>query len=603
MPKPSTKVSSAECAPNLPPRPKIATEWNLNLFYTSVNDPALETDMAAIEAAYAGFARKYKNKKFLSSPEALARSLHAYTKLQEMRLDKPLRYLYFVLEIDATNSAAEQKKNLLYTRLVAASSQIIFYPLAIARIEKREQSAFLKHSTLQAYRYYLQQLWLESKYLLTEAEERIMQKKAQTAHSLWVEGTEKILAKRTIVHKKKTLPLLSAIEQLDATPKREKAALWTSITAGLATCEEIVENELNAICIDKQTDDTLRGYTTPEQATILGYENDPQTVDLLIDTVSKRGFALSRSFYQANAKALGVDSIQYVDRYNDPTPLPEVSFTEAVDLLREVFYSLRTEYGTLFDSLLGNGQIDVYPRAGKQGGGFMSSGVNEPTMIKLNHVDTFSSLMTIAHEMGHAIHSYRSQQKQPAHYQGYSTTTAETASTLFEQFVFAAVYERTKPSLQSSLLHRRLTNEIAGTQRQVAFYNFERALHAAIRTNGGADQATIRTLLQKQLQAYLGTSVQVSEDDARSYVYVGHFRNFFYVYTYAYGHLVSSLMYQRYLADSNYLDAIDDFLSAGGSTTVEQIYKQADIDVYDPHTFASGLELQRRAIATFKKTL
>ncbi len=574
------------------------------MYYTGVHDPALEADVVRIERLYTRFAKRYADLAFLEDSEALAKSLQAYTKLMEQRLDTPLRYLYFRLDQNARDTAAEQKRNLLESRLVRASNQVIFYSLAIARLPKRTQTEYGRADCLKTYRYFLKDLWQQSRYLLSEPEEKILQEKAMPAHSLWVDGTEKILATRSITYKKQELPLLSAIEQINAVPSKEKPKLWRHVTEALASCEEVVENELNAVCIDKKIDDELRGYTSPEQATVLGYDNDPKTVSTMVDVVTRHGYPLSRSFYALKADYHGVETLPYVNRYDDITPMPTFTFPQTVDILREVFYDLRTEYGELFDRLLAHGHIDVYPKSGKQGGAFMASGINEPIMLKLNHVDTFGSLKTVAHEMGHAIHAHRTQQSQPAHYQDYSITTAETASTLFEHFVFSHVYARIDdPTQRQGLLHNKIANDIAGIQRQIGFYNFERQLHQQVREHGAVSKETMRQLLQKELRAHLGARVEVSEDDARSYVYVGHFRKFFYVYTYAYGHLLSSLMHQKYQADHNYLDCIDDFLRAGSSDSVERIFTRAAIDTYDTATFREGLQSLRKDITTLRKGL
>ena len=101
-----------------------------------------------------------------------------------------------------------------------------------------------------------------------------------------------------------------------------------------------------------------------------------------------------------------------------------VPFSDAVAVCRDTFYQVNPEYGTLFDSMLTRGQLDVYPKAGKRGGAFMSSQTGHPINVMLNQVDTMKSLETLAHEMGHAIHASRSATQSPL-YDGHSIVTAE----------------------------------------------------------------------------------------------------------------------------------------------------------------------------------
>src|SRR5690606_15186052 len=147
------------------------------------------------------------------------------------------------------------------------------------------------------------------------------------------------------------------------------------------------------------------------------------------------------------------------------------------------FYGVKTEYGKIFDSMLERGQIDAFPRTGKQGGAFMSNETAHPTHVFLNHVSNFKSLETLAHEMGHAIHAHRSAQNTPL-YDGHSIVTAETASTLFENLVFDAVYSQTSDKDKMILLHDRIARDISTIERQIAFFNAELEIHQTIHQKG-----------------------------------------------------------------------------------------------------------------------
>jgi oligoendopeptidase F len=250
--------------------------------------------------------------------------------------------------------------------------------------------------------------------------------------------------------------------------------------------------------------------------------------------------------------------------------------------------------------MLKNGQIDVYPKQGKRGGAFMSDAINVPTKVLLNHADDFKSLETLAHEMGHAIHAHRSK-SQPALYQGFSIIAAETASTLFENLLFDAVYAQASEANKVVLLHDRLTRDISTIQRQIAFFNFELEMHLTVRTQGGITHAQLQLMLQKHLQSYLGDAVEVTKEDGNSYVYIGHFRYGFYVYSYAFGILMSTLMAQHYAKDKNYIEKIDAFLCAGKSDTVEQIFASIGIETNKKSTFLNALKTQEKQIKQFEE--
>ena len=582
----------------------IKTEWDLKRhYYQSETDPQIEADIKAIEASYAAFAKKFAGKDFTSTAEKLAAALKAQDALIAIPASKPILYYWYRQTLDATDQKAEQQINLISDRLTKTGNQTIFFSLAIGKIPKATQKQYLKDPKLEPYRYLLSQIFETAKHNLTEAEEKIMSLKSTPARSLWVNGTDKILNKRTITYKKQVMPLNEAIEKVSAITPAERSKLWTVVRNELKSLSEIAENEMNAIVIDKKINDELRGYQKPYQATVQSYENDLTAVEALVESISTKGFALSRKFYELKAKAHGVSSLPYASKYDPLGEEIHIPFGEAADICRDVFYGVKNEYGEFFDEMLKGGNIDVYPRKNRSGGAFMSSDTNIPIFVFLNQVDTFKSLETLAHEMGHALHSHRSKAAQPARYQDYSTTTAETVSTLFENLVFDSVYRQSDDATRFTLMHDRLTHSISTIQRQIAFFNFEREMHTLIRTQGAASKEELAALFVKQLRAYLGKGVDVDNDDGYSFVYIGHFRAMFYVYSYAYGLLMSSLMSQNYIADNSYATQIDKFLTSGGNNTVENIFKSIGIDAHKLETFETSLSVLEKNINEFGRLL
>jgi oligoendopeptidase F len=582
----------------------IQTEWDLKKhYYSSETDPQIEIDIKAIESTYSAFAKKFAGKDFTSTVDKLAAALKAQDALMAIPASKPILYYWYRQTLDASDQKAEQQINLISERLTKTGNQTIFFGLAIAKIPKATQKLYLKDPKLEPYRYLLSQIFETAKHNLTEAEEKIMSLKSTPARSLWVNGTDKILNKRSITYKKQVMPLNEAIEKVSAIDPVERPKLWAVVREELKSLSEIAENEMNAIVIDKKINDELRGYTKPYQATVQSYENDLTAVEALVESISTKGFALSRKFYELKAKAHGVASLPYASKYDPMGEEIHIPFSDAADICRDVFYGVKNEYGEFFDEMLKGGNIDVYPRKNRSGGAFMSSDTNIPIFVFLNQVDTFKSLETLAHEMGHALHSHRSKAAQPARYQDYSTTTAETASTLFENLVFDSVYRQSDDATRFTLMHDRLTRDISTIQRQIAFFNFEREMHMLIRTQGAASKEELAALLVKQLKAHLGKGVDVADDDGYSFVYIGHFRAMFYVYSYAYGLLMSSLMSQNYIADNSYAAQIDKFLTSGGNNTVENIFKSIGIDAHKLSTFETSLASLEKNVNEFGRLL
>ena len=445
------------------------------------------------------------------------------------------------------------------------------------------------------------QLYELKPHTLSEKEEKIMNKKNMTSRNLWVSSIETILGSKTITWKKQQISLLSAIENMSVIKNSERYKLWNIITKSLEDIGVFAEHELTALITDKYINDQIRNYEKPFTSVILSYQNETKAVENIIHTISTIGFEASGTYYKNKAWAHKLKNFSYTDRYRTLGKLPQINFSEGAEILREVLYEFKSEYGEFFDSLLLNGHIDVYPKKYKQGGAFMSSGTYEPTMIFLNHTDSFDSLQTLAHEVGHAIHSYCTAKSQPVCYQDYSMVTAETASTFFEQLLFQKVYDQSDTKTKHILLEHKLDRITSTVMRQTAFFNFELSLHEHIRSEGSIDSKTIATLFSKHIKKYMGANVNVNITDGYSYVYIGHFRRMFYVYSYAYGQLISSLMFNMYKNDKSYKNSIHDFLCSGASNSVENIYRSIGIEPNNPDVIENALTEYKQDIKTFKK--
>lgn len=581
---------------------KPQTTWNLKKhYYRSESDPQIEKDAQTAERAYRSFAKKFKNKNFTHSSHSLKQALNAYEELSgRHEMTKISRYFAFRTTLQTNDNVAIKKANLFAQRFKKLSNEIVFFTLELGKIPKARQRKFLADPKLAHYRYFLQQTFAWAKYQLTEPEEKIISLLSTTSNSMWQEATEKIIGNRQITYKKKRYSIPEALEYLDLLSWDEKQAFWNLILDEMLDISEFAEHELTALVSYAQVSDDARGFTKPYSATMLSYENDERSVEALIEAISTTGFALSRRFYKLKAQLHKRAYIPYVNKYDSIGDEPTLSFAAAVEICRDTFYEIKSEYGLIFDRLITEGQTDVYPRQGKRGGAFMAATTGLPTYVLLNHVSNFKSMSTLAHEMGHAVHAERSKQQKPL-YEDFSTTTAETASTLFEQLVSQKLFKQLTNDQQIIFLHDKITRDIATVQRQVAFFNFELAMHQHIRTQGAATKEELAQLMVKHLKRYLGPKVTVSKKDGYMYVYIPHIRYGFYVFTYAYGALMSNLMAQKLHQDPKYIEKIDDFLCAGGSDSVENIFKSIGIDTSKTKTFTDSLKTQADEITLFEK--
>ena len=579
----------------------IKTDWNLNQLYKSPEDPQIEKDILVAEKAYKSFAKKYSStKKYLTNENALFIALKDYEKLAEIPVSKTMFYLHLAQDLDSKNEMVRAKSNLLSQRLQKMENLIIFFGINISKIDEKKKKKFLTSKKLAHFKYLLKNHFDSGKYVLTESEEKILSLKSLPSHSLWTEMVSKMKSKQTLEYKGKNIPIAEAESMVkELSTKKEIVDLQNKIMEKYFALADVAEGELNAIVIDKKISDELRGFKEPYDATILGYENERKTVMNLVKTVTDN-FSVAHRFFEVKAKMLKVSKLFYADRGASVGKLrTKVSFDESYNILQKLFDSLDPKFGEILKGFVANGQIDAFPKVGKTGGAYCSHNYKSPTFVLLNHTDSLNSLSTFAHEMGHAIHSEFSK-SQPAIYEGYSTSTAEVASTLFESFLFYDRFEKMTKEEKIIALHDKIQDDVSTIFRQVACFNFEEEMHKTIKEKGNMPKEEFASVMNKHMKSYIG-KVEFAEKDGYFFVGWSHLRYFFYVYSYAFGQIVSKALYKKYQEDKTYIEKIKKFLSAGGSMSPEDIFKSIGIDLTKPDFFKKGIETIEEDIELLKK--
>lgn len=579
----------------------MKTAWDLTLFYKGLNDPKIEQDQKKADKAVAAFARKYRaDKNHLKKSAALAKALAEYEKLLNLEASKAGYYAYYRKDLNVEDKGAEALLAKLEERGTKRSTQILYFTLELGKIPAPLQKKFLAAKELASYRYWLDLLFKNAKYDLSEPEEKILALTSDVAYSRWIQATENVLNKKTVALDEQQIPLPQGENILRSLPVEKRHALGDELNRAYMAASDIAESELNAVYTDKKIDDELRKIKEPYEATIRGYQNDPKSVLALVDTVAKSN-KIAHRFYEAKRKMLKLDHLTYADRSAVVGEIAkEISFEDACALVREEFAQLDPQYADIFDRLLNSGQVDVYPKKGKTGGAYCSSNVGQPTMVLLNHTNDFEALKTLAHEMGHAIHAERAK-SQPPIYQGHPISTAETASTFFEAVALKRIIRELPPEQQMIALHDAIQSDISTIFRQIAFFRFELELHHEIRAKGYVPKERIAELMNEHVGAYLGPAFKLTPEDGYFFVTVSHIRRFFYVYSYAYGQLISKALHRKLEKDPSFIKKVDGFLSAGESRSPYDIFKSCGLDTKRPEVFTEGLKSVEADVAKLEK--
>ncbi len=581
---------------------KLKTEWDLTQLYKSQDDPEIEKDLVIFGERCRAFAGKYsKSTAHLESEDALAAALAEYEELSRLLgSSKPGIYFNLIEAIRSNDSKASARQNLIRDRLSKDGNLIIFFELGLAKIPKEKQEHYLRSAKLAHFNYFLQLIFESARHNLTEAEEKIMSLKSQTSYSLWEQGLQRAIQKLTVKHRGRKIGIGEAANLVLNLPTKERNALHKQIQARLLDLGDFGESEYNAICTDKKINDELRGFDHPYSSTFLHNQNSEKEVLTLIETIEKN-YSVAHRFYRLKKKLLKLPYLTSPDRHATIGEMKKkIDFAEGFRMLGDIFGSLNPKYREILETFVAKGQIDAFPRQNKAAGAFCASFTDLPTFVLLNWISNIDSFMTFAHEMGHAIHSEFTVSQSPF-YQNYTLSTAETASTLFEQLVADALLPTLNEKEKIILLHDKITDAMGTIFVQAAAFRFELEVHSRIRKEGFLTKEAIADIYKEHWTKMSGKDVRFTREDGYLFIRWGHLRNFFYNYPYAYGRLISGALYRNYKKDKSYLKKIEQFMKAGGSKSPQNIFKDIGIDTSKAEFWQEGIDQIEADIAELER--
>lgn len=563
--------------------------WDLSPLFSSDTDPTIELNLQDAKTASYAFVNKWQDRTdYLENPAVLKQALDEYEYWAKNSGISGHAGYYFSLRLsqDQSNPTLKARDNQITDSAHAILNDISFFTLRLAKASPVKQAEFIAHPKLAPFKHFLETLFASAKYHLSEPEEKILVLKSQPAHANWIHMLSEFISTES----RDNQTFENLLGQLKTTDKTARDQAASHINDILAKFAPIAEHELNSLLQNKKIDDQLRGFSRPDSSRHLSDDIDTVVVDTLIHSVTAR-FDIPRRFYELKTKLLGLPKLAYHERV---IPYGDISgnypFDQSVHLVQSVFSKLDQEIGSIFTKFVTSGAFDVYPRPGKRGSAFCTVDlIIKPTYILLNHTGKFDDVLTLAHECGHGVNNELMRIAQHALNFGTPLSTAEVASTFFEDFVLEELARQASDEKRLAIMVKKLDADIATIFRQIAFYNFETELHSTFRATGYLSHIQIGELFAKHTASYLGDFVSQDPGSLNWWIHVSHFRNFFYVYSYASGLLISKTLQAMVNRDPATIAQVKVFLSAGTSASPKDVFSQLGIDITDPSFWSVGL--------------
>jgi oligoendopeptidase F len=446
-------------------------------------------------------------------------------------------------------------------------------------------------------RYWLEALRLERPHTLSEAEEKVINVKNVNGAAALVNLYDSITNRYTYrIEDDGRVRELTREELMDYVRKPDpalRAAAYQELYRVFRQDAPILAQVYQYRVRDWRSENVgLRRYASPIATRNLSNNIPDPVVDTLLG-VCRENARLFQRYFRLKARWLGVDRLRRYDIYA-PTSKSErtYSYADGVELVLKSFSQFDEEVGNLARRVLDERHLDSEVRKGKMSGAFCLS--SEPALtpwILSSYKGRPDDVMTLAHELGHAIHGLLA-----AHHSilvsDPSLPLAETASTFSEMLVMDRLMEIEKdPLVQRDLLFREIDDAYATIMRQAYFALFERAGHETVHHGGGLEELT--AAYRQNLEEQFGDSVDLTEDFHIEWTAIPHFfQQPFYVYAYAFGQLLVLALYQQYRKEGvSFKPRYLGILRAGGSDAPMRVLDAAGIDVRQGSFWQGGFNV------------
>jgi len=285
-------------------------------------------------------------------------------------------------------------------------------------------------------------------------------------------------------------------------------------------------------------------------------------------------------------RILKVDELHPYDTYAPLFPENEKLYTyeEAQEIIKEALKPLGDEVQTIIDRAFKERWIDVYENQGKRGGAYSSGAYGAHPYILMNFNGTINTVFTLAHELGHTVHSYLANENQPFIYTDYTTISAEVASTLNEALLMAYLMEHSDSDAEKLTLLQQYIQDIGSTfYRQTRFAEFELKVHQMHQNEEPLTHESLNRVFGDIYQKYWGNDMVVDEEEKLSWSRIPHFYYNYYVYSYAISFATSQLIAEKIMTgDEVAIQAYLNFLKSGGSDFTVELLIGAGVDLTTP---------------------
>lgn len=570
------------------------TQWSLADLYPGFDTPELESAFDVIEAQVTSFEGLRSN---LTPDMPADRFLDILRASEEMTRAVVKLYAFAGLSFsaDTQDQTAQSAQTRVQQFLAEIENRTLFFSLWWKNLDDENAKRLMETSG--GYRYYLEEMRNFKPHTLSELEEKVINLKDVTGSNalitLYSSITNRYVYKLEVDGETKELTRGQLMTYVQGSDPDLRAAAYQEFYRVFGDDGPILGQMYQTRVRDWRNENlTLRKFSSPLAVRNLSNDIPDKAVDTLLD-VARKNVGVFQRYFKMKAKALGVDKLRRYDIYASVAKAEKTfEYASAAQMTLDSFTEFDPKIGELARRVFDEDHLDSEVRNGKRDGAFSWSVTPEMTpWVLLNYQGRARDVATMAHELGHAIHSMLA-----AHHNTFtfhaSLPLAETASTFAEMVLTERLLAKeSDEDVRRDILFKQVDDSYATIMRQSYFALFEKEAHEMVVQNASVDE--IAAAYMENLKEQFGNSLELSDEFKWEWVSIPHiYHTPFYVYAYAFGQLLVLSLYQQFKREGDaFKPKYLRILSAGGSEAPAKILAEAGIDIESASFWQDGFDV------------
>ena len=581
-----------------------APAWDLSDLYSSLTDDRIPADFKTLEQEAAAFRLAYRDRVSALTPLEILACLQTLESIFE-RLGALYAFPGLMFAADTRDVEAKRESDRAMETSTGIENQILFFDLELKSLTPSQFETLLASPELQLYHHYLTKISKAASYALPEDVEQTRNQDALTGRDAFIQLRQVHLGEQTY------MPVMlpdgtqanteAALAALSFHPDPDiRTAAYHSIRSVMATHNSLYGYILNTVAQDHRLENKMRGYDSTLEKSLLGDQVSRPVFDAIMTGMNDR-VDLFQRYYRIKGQALG-RKIRSADLYApwDTVAVPPIPYEDGVKTLMAAITQFDVNYARRAEAFFLNNWVDATVRPGKRGGAFCWSVYGKHSYLLQSYTRDYSSLFTLAHEMGHGLHFTYLGDRRSYFNSNPPMVSAEIASTFNELLLLDYLLKQAEddPVLTKTLITRQLEDQLSLLFRQSTISRLELLIHDRA-TEGTFDAAFVNAAWTRMYETLCGDAVEILPEHQYDWARIGHiFFKPFYCYQYTASNIVSLACYQQYLDRGKaFIPGYLEMLSVGGSMDqVEALRHYVGVDLENPATIRGALGYVERLI-------